>query len=197
MLSNLTPYRIVLASQSPRRQELLKALGIPFEVLIKNDTDESYPETLKKKEVAEYLARKKADACHKELEDKNLLLITADTIVVCEGHLLGKPANAAEARQMLRMLSGKPHKVITGVALTTSAFQRSFSVKTKVYFKRLSNDEIEYYVTHFPPLDKAGAYGIQDWIGLTGIDHIEGSYVNVVGLPVQRLYAELQRIPTR
>ncbi len=194
MLDSLQKYRVVLASNSPRRQELLKSLDIDFEVMVKDGVEEDFPQTLKNKEVAEYLAVKKAQAYAGEVKMDNLLLITADTIVVCDGVILGKPADAAEAREMLKMLSGKSHKVITGVALTTPQVQRSFSVKTKVYFKRLSEADIDYYIQRYQPFDKAGAYGIQEWIGLVGIDYIEGSYHNVMGLPVQRLYAELQRL---
>ena len=194
MLDSLQKYRVVLASNSPRRQELLKSLDLDFEVMVKDGVEEDFPQTLKNKEVAEYLAVKKAQAYAGEVKMDNLLLITADTIVVCDGVILGKPADAAEAREMLKMLSGKSHKVITGVALTTPQVQRSFSVKTKVYFKRLSEADIDYYIQRYQPFDKAGAYGIQEWIGLVGIDYIEGSYHNVMGLPVQRLYAELQRL---
>ena len=194
MLDSLQKYRVVLASNSPRRQELLKSLDIDFEVMVKDGVEEDFPQTLKNKEVAEYLAVKKAQAYAGEVKMDNLLLITADTIVVCDGVILGKPADATEAREMLKMLSGKSHKVITGVALTTPQVQRSFSVKTKVYFKRLSEADIDYYIQRYQPFDKAGAYGIQEWIGLVGIDYIEGSYHNVMGLPVQRLYAELQRL---
>lgn len=194
MLDSLQKYRVVLASNSPRRQELLKSLDIDFEVMVKDGVEEDFPQTLKNKEVAEYLAVKKAQAYAGEVKMDNLLLITADTIVVCDGVILGKPADATEAREMLKMLSGKNHKVITGVALTTPQVQRSFSVKTKVYFKRLSEADIDYYIQRYQPFDKAGAYGIQEWIGLVGIDYIEGSYHNVMGLPVQRLYAELQRL---
>lgn len=193
MLDNLQEYKVVLASNSPRRQDLLQSLGVDFTVMVKDGVEEEFPETLKKKEVAEYLAVKKAQAYSVQIQSDNLLLITADTIVVCDGVILGKPADAADAKQMLRLLSGRSHKVITGVALTTARVQRSFSVKTKVYFKRLSESDIDYYVDNYKPFDKAGAYGIQEWIGLVAIDHIEGSYHNVVGLPVQRLYGELQR----
>ena len=194
MLDNLQKYKVVLASNSPRRQELLKSLDIDFEVMVKDGVEEDFPQTLKNREVAEYLAVKKAQAYADEVKKDNLLLITSDTIVVCDGLILGKPTDAQEAQEMLKMLSGKSHKVITGVALTTPHVQRSFSVKTKVYFKRLSEVDIEYYIRKYQPFDKAGAYGIQEWIGLVGIDYIEGSYHNVMGLPVQRLYAELQRL---
>ncbi len=194
MLDNLQKYKVVLASNSPRRQELLKSLNIDFEVLVKSGIEEDFPESLKKKEVAEYLAVKKAQAYTDEIKSNHLLLITADTIVVCDGQILGKPADALEARQMLKLLSGKNHKVITGVALTTPFVQRSFAVKTKVYFKRLSDADIDYYIQNYKPFDKAGAYGIQECIGLIGIEYIEGSYYNVMGLPVQRLYSELQRL---
>jgi septum formation protein len=194
MLDNLQKYKVVLASNSPRRQELLKSLGVDYSVLVKNDIDEEYPEDIKKKEVAEYLAVKKAKAYSAEIKRDNLLLITADTIVLCDKTIMGKPANAEEAMAMLKLLSGRSHKVITGVAITTPEVQRSFSTKTKVYFKRVSDEDIAYYVEHYKPFDKAGGYGIQEWIGMIAIDYIEGSYYNVMGLPLQQLYAELQRL---
>lgn len=194
MLENLLKYNVVLASHSPRRQELLKSLDVNFTVMVKEGVDEEYPATIKKKEIAEYLAVKKAKAYLTEIKRDNLLLITADTIVVCEGNILGKPADAVEAAEMLRLLSGRNHKVITGVAITTPDVQRSFSVKTKVFFKRISEEDIAYYIDRYKPFDKAGGYGIQEWIGMVAIDYIEGSFYNVMGLPVQQLYAELQRL---
>ncbi len=194
MLENLLKYNVVLASNSPRRQELLKSLDVNFTVMVKEGVDEEYPTTIKKKEIAEFLAVKKAKAYQTEIKRDNLLLITADTIVVCEGNILGKPADAVEAAEMLRLLSGRNHKVITGVAITTPDVQRSFSVKTKVFFKRISEEDITYYINRYKPFDKAGGYGIQEWIGMVAIDYIEGSFYNVMGLPVQQLYAELQRL---
>jgi septum formation protein len=187
---SLNKYRIILASRSPRRQQLLKQLGIRFEVIIK-DYDESYPENLSGKEIAIYLARQKARSFRNEISD-NEIIITADTIVWCNNRVLGKPADKKEARQMLKDLSGNSHEVITGVSLLSASKERTFSVSTKVIFDNLSDEEIDYYIERFSPYDKAGAYGIQEWIGLAACSRIEGSYFNVVGLPVQKLYKELQ-----
>ena len=187
---NLNKYRIILASRSPRRQKLMRQLGIRFEVVIK-DFDESYPENLSGEEIAIYLAGQKAKSFRNEISD-NEIIITADTIVWCNDKVLGKPADKEEARQMLRDLSGNTHEVITGVTLLSSSKERSFSVSTKVTFGNLSDDEIDYYIEKFRPYDKAGAYGIQEWIGLAACSRIEGSYFNVVGLPVQRLLTELK-----
>lgn len=192
MTDNLKRYRIILASGSPRRQELMKELGIQFETIVKNDVDETYPPTLNPKHVAEYIALQKSRAYAAEVMQGNTLVVTADTVVVCDTRIMGKPFNAKEAVSMLRTLSGKTHRVVSGVALTSADKQVSFSVKTKVTFRTLDDRDIRYYVEHFRPLDKAGAYGIQEWIGLVGIDHIEGSYHNVMGLPTQRLFAELR-----
>lgn len=185
----LNKYRIILASRSPRRQELLKQLGINFEVIVK-DYNEDFPEDLRGEEIALFLAREKAKLFKSEIKD-NEIVITADTIVWCKDKVLGKPAGAGEARQMIRDLSDDTHEVITGVTILSKAREKTFSVSTKVTFDKLSEEEINYYVEGFKPYDKAGAYGIQEWIGLAACSRIEGSYFNVVGLPVQRLYKEL------
>ena len=185
-------YRIVLASNSPRRRELLGGLGIPFEVKVLPNISESYPDTLPADEIAEYIAREKGDV-YKSRIDKDILVITADTVVICDDEVLGKPTDAADARRMLHLLSGRTHHVVTGVCLTTAFRQRSFSVRTEVTFKQLSDEEISYYVENYKPFDKAGAYGIQEWIGYIGVTGINGSYFNVMGLPVQRIYEELKQ----
>ena len=192
---------IILASNSPRRKELLAGLGIPYDVFVLQGIDESYPDDLPANEVAEYIARKKAKA-YKNVnlnENSSLftlhssLLLTADTIVVCDGEILGKPHDAAEACAMLRKLSGKTHQVYTGYCLQTADKTVSGTVCSDVTFKELSDDEITYYVEKYKPLDKAGAYGIQEWIGYIGITGIRGSYYNVMGLPVQRIYEEIRK----
>lgn len=185
--------KLILASQSPRRQELLKQLDIPFEVIVKPDVDEIYPKEISNDEVPEFLAKLKAKAYKEELINDEVIVITADTIVVCSGEILGKPKDSSDAIRMLTLLSNNEHEVITGVALTSSSKQHCFSVSTKVFFKDLSDDEINYYVHKYKPFDKAGSYGIQEWIGMVAIERIEGSYYNVVGLPVQKLYQELQK----
>ena len=184
--------RLILASGSPRRKSILKDLGLEFEIRIK-EVDESYPTGLRGKEISEYLAKLKASAFLEELK-KNEILITADTIVWLEGKALGKPQNKQEASQMLRSLSNKTHEVISSVALTTSHQQLIISDNTKVSFKELSDAEINYYIDHFNPFDKAGAYGIQEWLGYIGIEKIEGNYFNVVGFPVQKFYEALHTI---
>ena len=186
-LDNLAGMRVILASGSPRRRELLAMLGIGFEVMAL-DGDESYPESLPAEEVSEYLARKKAG--WRECAPGELM-ITADTTVVLDGAVLGKPADADSARAMLRALSGKTHKVITGVAIRTADSLQSFSAKTLVEFDRLSDNEIDWYVERFSPLDKAGAYGIQEWIGAAAVKSLTGSYYNVMGLPIHQLYRRL------
>lgn len=191
MLDNLKEYHIILASNSPRRRELLAGLGLDFEVRTLPGIDESYPDSLEGSHIPLYIARKKAEA-YRPLLHEDELMITADTIVWLDRHVLGKPRDEAEAVQMLRDMSGRTHEVYTGVCLTTSARQRSFTVGTQVRFARLSEEEIHYYVSHFHPLDKAGAYGVQEWIGYVGVEYIEGSYYNVMGLPMQRLYQELK-----
>jgi septum formation protein len=183
--------KLILASKSPRRRELLKAMGFEFEIRTK-EVDESFPDTLSKEEVAIYLCEKKASAFANDEIAEDEILITADTIVCLNGLILNKPGDRAHAIAMLEMLSGAKHEVITGVCLRSAGRMVSFFVSTDVYFKQLSSAEIEYYVDHYKPFDKAGAYGIQEWIGYTGIDKIEGSYFNVVGLPTAKLYAELK-----
>lgn len=182
--------KIVLASHSPRRQELLKGLGVDFSVNVINGIDESYPATMPKEEVAEHLAVKKREA-YKVGEDE--LLITADTIVVVDDEILGKPKDADDARRMLHTISGRVHKVVTGVCLATTTESRSFSVTTEVKFRQLRDSEIDYYIERYKPFDKAGAYGIQEWIGYVGVEGIRGSYYNVMGFPVQRVYEDMTR----
>lgn len=184
-------YHIILASNSPRRRELLSGLGLDYEVRTLPGIDESYPDTLQGEEIPVYISSKKASAYLDALKD-NELLITADTIVWLDGRVLGKPADEDEARQMLRDLSGKTHQVITGVTLATTTFQKSFASVSQVTFASLTEEEISYYVSHYHPMDKAGSYGVQEWIGFIGVERIEGSYFNVMGLPVQRLYRELK-----
>ena len=214
--------KIILASNSPRRKELLAGLGIPYDVFVLQGIDESYPDTLPANEVAEYIARKKAKAYRNEIRstkneklstDSKLstlnsqlitppnwegmgegLILTADTIVVCDGEILGKPHDADDACAMLRKLSGKTHQVYTGYCLQTADKTVSGTVCSDVTFKELSDEEITYYVEKYNPLDKAGAYGIQEWIGYIGITGIRGSYYNVMGLPVQRIYEEIKKL---
>ena len=194
--------KIVLASNSPRRKELMSGLGLEYEVRTVPGLDESYSDGLPMEEIPQYISRKKAAAYPLAADE---LLITADTIVWLDGEVLGKPADEEEARRMLRKLSGKTHQVVTGVTLSfineeiknkneaSSLIRHSFSSVSQVTFAPLTDAEIDYYVTHYHPLDKAGAYGIQEWIGFIGVTRIEGSYFNVMGLPVQRLYEELRR----
>ena len=188
---SMVKYKIILASNSPRRKELLAGLDVQFEVRIIPGIDESYPETLPTMEIAEYIAQKKAKAYRETMADDELI-ITADTIVVLDDKVLGKPKDAAEARCMLHALSGKTHQVVTGVVLTTKELQKHFSVVSNVTFKALSDNEIDYYVDTYKPMDKAGAYGIQEWIGYVGVTRLEGSYFNVMGLPVQRIYEAMK-----
>ena len=191
MLDNLSKYNILLASNSPRRRELLGGLGLSYEVVSLPEIDESYPDTLYGSEIPSYIAQKKADA-YRSMMKPNTLLITADTIVWLDGKVYGKPVDEDNARQMLRELSGRSHTVITGVAITTCDVQKVFAVESKVTFATLTEEEIDYYVTKYHPLDKAGAYGIQEWIGYIGVTGLDGSYFNVMGLPIQRLYNELK-----
>ncbi len=183
----LSGYKIVLASASPRRKQLLAMLGLPFTVRRMEGVDESYPEDLVAEEVAEYIAGKKCQEGRRTMRPGELL-ICADTVVIVDGRILGKPHSSEEARQMLRSLSGRTHKVITGVAVTDGEKMRSESVETMVNFAPLAQWQIDYYVDTYNPLDKAGAYGIQEWIGAVGVRGIEGSFYNVMGLPVHRLY---------
>ena len=184
------PYRIILASNSPRRRELIAGLGLDFSVKVLEGIDESWPENLEGEDIPIYISRGKA-APYRQLIAPDELVITADTIVYVDGRVLGKPQDESDARRMLRLLSGRGHEVITGVTFLTSRREHSFAVTTRVRFCKLSEEEIDYYVKTFEPMDKAGAYGIQEWIGYVGVESIEGSYFNVVGLPVQRLYREL------
>lgn len=193
MLENLNKYKVVLASNSPRRKELLTGLGIAYEVKTLPDIDESFPESMDGVEIPAYIARAKSDA-YRAMMEVDELIITADTIVWLDGEVMGKPCDPSDARRMLRALSGKTHQVITGVCLTTTQFQKVFSTVTDVTFCQLSEDEIDYYVNRFHPMDKAGSYGIQEWIGYVGVENISGSYFNVMGLPIQRLYTELKKL---
>ena len=193
MLDNLLKNRhLILASGSPRRKSFLQDLGLKFEIRIK-EVIETYPIHLKGKEISEYLAKLKAAPFLEEIAE-NDILITADTIVWLEGKALGKPKNKEEASEMLRSLSNKSHEVISSMALTTIHKQVILSEKTTVRFKELTDQEIHYYIENFKPFDKAGAYGIQEWLGFIGIERIEGSYFNVVGFPVQKFYEALHKI---
>lgn len=203
-------YKIILASNSPRRRELLAGLDVNFEVKVLNGIDESYPDDLDAYQVAEFIAQKKAEAYRSLLNEEESsaeesLILTADTVVIApaadeqndqegKGVILGKPKTADDAVRMLRMLSGKTHHVVTGVCLTTKDGQRHFSVTTEVSFKELTDWEINYYISHYRPFDKAGAYGIQEWIGYIGCTGLNGSYFNVMGLPVQRIYEEMLKM---
>ena len=193
MLDNLNKYQIILASNSPRRKELMSGLGVDYVVRTLPDVDESYPDTLVGAEIPEYIAREKADA-YRTMMKPGELLITADTIVWLDGKVLGKPKDREDALCMLRAMSGRTHEVFTGVCITTTEWQRSFAAQTEVRFSKLSEEEIAYYIDKFQPMDKAGAYGVQEWIGFIGVENISGSYYNIMGLPVQRLYKELIRI---
>ncbi len=191
-MHSIKNYKLILASASPRRQQLMKDAGFTFEVRLKS-VEEKYPENINLEQVPEYLSRIKAEAFRGELKADEVL-VTADTVVCIHDRILGKPANRNEAISMLRELSGNRHLVITGVSVTTCTEQLSFSSHTNVFFKHLSNEEIEFYVDTYKPFDKAGAYGIQEWIGYIGIERIEGSFYNVMGLPVQKLYETLRKL---
>lgn len=192
MNNNLKGYKIILASNSPRRKELLAGLDIDFTVKVLPGISESYPEGTPVTDIPRYIAKEKADAYQSVMRPMELV-ITADTVVVVGDSVLGKPADEDEARHMLNMLSGKTHQVITGVCLTTTEKQRCFAVTTNVTFRELAQEEIDYYVKTYQPTDKAGAYGIQEWIGYVGVTRLEGSYFNVMGLPVQKIYDELKQ----
>lgn len=185
--------KYILASNSPRRKELLAGLGLEFEVKILPDIYESYPEALDAKDVAEFIAQKKAAPYSSFIKDGEMV-ITADTVVVCDNEIMGKPKDADDAYRMLRKLSDKTHQVYTGVCLLTKNTKRHFSVGTNVTFRNLTDKEIRYYIDTFKPFDKAGAYGIQEWIGYIGVTGLNGSYFNVMGLPVQRIYDEILKI---
>ena len=193
MLDNLKKYKVILASNSPRRKELLAGLGVDYEVRTLPDVDESYPDTLQGADIPLYIAKEKADAYRNMLQPGELM-ITADTIVWLDGRVLGKPKDREDALYMLRDMSGRTHEVFTGVCITTTEWQRSFAAQTEVRFAELSEEEITYYVDKFQPMDKAGAYGVQEWIGFIGVENISGSYYNIMGLPVQRLYKELVKV---
>lgn len=193
MLDNLEKYKVILASGSPRRRELMAGLGVNYEVRILPDVDESYPDTLQGEEIPLYIAKEKADA-YIPMMQPDELIITADTIVWLDGKVLGKPRDREDALQMLRTMSGRTHEVFTGVCITTTDWQRSFTAQTEVRFATLSEDEIIYYVDNFKPMDKAGAYGVQEWIGFIGVENISGSYYNIMWLPVQKLYRELLKV---
>ena len=184
-------YHIILASNSPRRKELLAGLDLPFEIEVIPGIAETYPRHLPVDQIPVYIAAEKAAAYDIRNND---LLITADTVVVLGNEVMGKPKDAHEACSMLRQLSGHTHSVITGVCLTTANQQRQFAVTTEVTFKELTDEEITYYVEKYNPIDKAGAYGIQEWIGYIGVTGLKGSYFNVMGLPVQRIYEELKKL---
>jgi MAF protein len=191
ILKNITDYKILLGSASPRRKELLAGLDIDFEVKVMPDVDESYPDSLWKEEIPVYIAKTKAAAFRERLKE-DTLLITADTIVWLDGKVYGKPTDEADAKNILRALSGKTHEVITGVCLTSLQKQISFHAVSKVKFAELDEEEIEYYIHKYKPYDKAGAYGVQEWIGYIGVESLTGSFYNVMGLPVRMLYMHLK-----
>ncbi|MFN8257830.1 MAG: Maf family nucleotide pyrophosphatase [Bacteroidales bacterium] len=192
ILKNLEGKKIILASQSPRRQELLSGIGVDFKVILKDDIDEDFDPEMDLKEIAPFLARKKADSYH-DIIDNETIIITADTIVCAQNKVLNKPSGEKEAVLMLQFLSGKKHTVITGVCIKSKTQEIVFSTSTEVYFRKLERAEIEFYVKKFRPYDKAGAYGIQEWIGYTGITSIKGSYFNVMGFPVHEVYEKLKK----
>ena len=193
MLDNLKKYKVILASASPRRRELLAGLDVEFEVRALPDVDESFPPELQGGDIPLHISKKKAEA-YRPVMAAEELVITADTIVWLDGVALGKPVDEADARRMLRNMSGKTHSVFTGVAITTKDSQRCFVAQSDVTFAQLTDDEIDYYIAKYRPMDKAGSYGAQEWIGYIGMSNIVGSYCNVMGLPMQRLYSELKEI---
>ncbi len=193
MLENLDKYKIILASNSPRRKELLGGLGVKYEVRALKDIDESYPDHLVGEEIPRYIAASKASAYQNTIASDELI-ITADTIVWLDGKVLGKPKDYDDAIRMLHQLSGKTHQVMTGVCIVTPTTRKEFVSVTDVTFSSLTDAEIEHYVSVYKPFDKAGAYGIQEWIGYIGVCNIHGSYFNVMGLPIQRLYTELKKL---
>ena len=188
-LDKINNYRLIIAARSPRRKQLMDELGLKFEVIVR-DYEEQYPEDLIGEEIALFLANGKAELFRRELND-NEIVITADTIVWCRQKVLGKPAGKEDAIKMIRELSGTTHEVITGVVLLSKKGEKAFCETTRVTFDKLTDNEIEYYIEKCRPFDKAGAYGIQEWIGIAGCSRVEGSYFNVVGLPAHRLYREL------
>lgn len=192
LTDRLKDYRILLASKSPRRRELLKGCGLEFEIAEGRDAEESFPADMPLGEVAEYLSKIKSEAYVDTLTEGDIL-ITADTVVIAAEEILGKPKDREDAVRMLRLLSGSSHEVVTGVTLRTLDKERSFSCRSVVRFREMSDGEIEYYIDTYHPYDKAGAYGIQEWIGYVAISGIEGSFYNVMGLPVQMLWVELEK----
>ena len=192
----LKPYRLLLASQSPRRRELMTGCGLPYELAPKYECEEVYPAGMPGEEVPLYLSRLKSEAYPAALAP-NEILLTADTVVVSDGEVLGKPLGREEAAQMLRRLSGRRHTVVSGVTLRTACRMHSFEVRTGVWFRKLTDEEIAHYVDTFRPFDKAGSYGIQEWIGYAAIERIEGSFYNVMGLPIQKVYVELDKFLDR
>lgn len=193
MLDNLKKYQIILASNSPRRKELMSGLGVDYVVKTLPDVDESYPDSLQGGDIPEFIACKKAGE-YRSILQPGELLITADTIVWLDGKVLGKPHGREGAVEMLRALSGKKHQVFTGVCLTTTEWQKSFTAASDVLFDELSDEEIAYYVDRYQPMDKAGAYGVQEWIGYIGVHSISGSFYNIMGLPIQKLYKVLKTL---
>lgn len=187
----MTDIKWILGSQSPRRKELLAGIGVEFEVRIK-DTEELYPDSLPAEEVPGYLAKLKADALLPDLAD-NEAVICADTVVILDGEILGKPLNGEDAKKMLSRLSGKKHTVITGVFIGSKNQQNVFSERTEVEFEHLTEEEINFYINQYKPFDKAGSYGVQEWIGYVAVKRMEGTYTNVMGLPTNRLYQEIQK----
>ena len=192
MFDNLKKYKIVLVSASPRRKELLQNLGLTFKVRTLFGIDEQYPDTLRGEDIPRFISRKKAEAYRSSMADDELL-IAADTVVCLDGRTLGKPHDAQEAKDMLHKLSGRFHQVITGVTVMTKDRMENFAVTSQVKFADLTDEEVDYYVDNYLPFDKAGAYGIQEWIGMVAVEELRGSYFNVMGLPVQRLYIVLKK----
>ncbi|MBO4380406.1 MAG: septum formation protein Maf [Muribaculaceae bacterium] len=195
-LNNLDNYKCYLASKSPRRQQILSMIDIDFKIAPAIDIDESFPISMPADDVAQHIASKKADAYSQLiLKEPNSLIITADTVVICDDVILGKPADYDDARRMLRQLSGKTHKVVTGVTINCANHRDAFSATSLVTFRQLDNDEIDYYISKYAPFDKAGAYGIQEWIGAAAVENITGSFYNVMGLPIEALYCRLAKVP--
>lgn len=186
----LKNHRLILASQSPRRRQLLSDCGLEYKLAERYEVEEVFPATMEADEVPVYLSRLKSEGYPAELAENDILL-TADTVVIVDNEILGKPADEAEAREMLRTLSARAHRVTTGVTLRSRDRVESFAVQSDVYFRALTDEEIDYYVERYRPMDKAGSYGIQEWIGYVGIERIDGSFYNVMGLPIQRVYAAL------
>ena len=189
-IPNIDDYKIILASQSPRRHYLLKEIGLEFEIKLKEFIDETYPDNLVREEIPLYIAKKKAKVFEGDIQD-NQILITADTIVWLNDKVIQKPEDKDDAVRILNELSGNCHQVYTGVCFKSKEKEFAFTACTDVFFKRLTYPEIDYYINHFQPMDKAGAYGIQEWIGYIGVEKINGSFFNVMGLPIQKLYTEL------